>query len=81
MMFGNLTKVTCEMFASGPFDEDSWAEVHFEGGASLKRLRPCNRCMVTTVDYVTGTHRKSREPLTTLRYNLSTKHIYFLKIF
>ena len=51
----------------GPYEEDMWEEVRFDEGPSFRRLRPCNRCMVTTVDFETGTHRKSRQPLVELR--------------
>ena len=46
-----------------PYDEDYWT--HFEiGGITLRVVKPCGRCVVTTTDQTTG--ERGREPLRTL---------------
>jgi uncharacterized protein YcbX len=48
-----------------PFDEDGWDEIRI-GELQLKAVKPCPRCVVTTVDQVTGTRDPAGEPLATL---------------
>jgi uncharacterized protein YcbX len=50
----------------GAFDEDRVHEFVTEGGARLRAVKPCARCVVTTTDQQTGT-RDGEEPLRTLR--------------
>jgi uncharacterized protein len=45
------------------FEEDAWTRVRI-GGVDFHVVKPCARCVVTTVDQGTGTKRK--EPLRTL---------------
>lgn len=46
-----------------PFDEDGWHEVRV-GGCTVRVVKPCPRCAVTTVDPSTG--ERGKEPLRTL---------------
>ena len=50
---------------SGPFEEDDWNEVRI-GGLRFRAVKPCPRCVVTTVDQLTGVPDPSGEPLATL---------------
>ncbi|MDH3252681.1 MAG: MOSC domain-containing protein [Ignavibacteria bacterium] len=54
----NLVVAGCE-----PHAEDSWHHIRI-GGVEFLLVRPCARCVVTTVDQETGV--KGREPLRTL---------------
>jgi len=45
------------------WEEDSWRVLEM-GGVRLQLVKPCARCLVTTVDPGTGT--RGREPLRTL---------------
>jgi uncharacterized protein len=47
----------------GPFDEDSWNRIK-AGDVELAVVKPCARCVVTTIDK--DTLEKSKEPLKTL---------------
>jgi uncharacterized protein len=52
------------VFSGGqPFEEDSWQEFSI-AGSSFKAVKPCARCVVTTIDQQTA--GKSPEPLRTL---------------
>lgn len=58
-----------------PHEEDSWNNITI-GNADLKVIKPCARCVVTTIDQETAT--KGKEPLKTLAdYRKSLKKIYF----
>lgn len=46
-----------------PYAEDGWEEVRTRG-ASLAVVKPCSRCVVTSVDQASG--KRGREPLATL---------------
>lgn len=46
--------------------EDACDELRLEGGITLRLVKPCDRCVVTTVDQETGVV-VGREPLETLR--------------
>src|SRR5690606_15602801 len=48
---------------AGAHAEDGWRRVRI-GGIEFHVVKPCARCVVTTVDPATG--RKGREPLRTL---------------
>lgn len=48
---------------TGPFEEDDWDRIRI-GGMEFRVVKPCSRCMITTVDQKTA--KKGREPLTTL---------------
>jgi uncharacterized protein YcbX len=48
---------------AAPYAEDGWREVRV-GGVALDLVKPCGRCVVTTVDPETG--RAGAEPLRTL---------------
>ncbi|XP_064110948.1 mitochondrial amidoxime reducing component 2-like isoform X2 [Macrobrachium nipponense] len=51
---------------SKPFDENDWAYVKI-GEVVLRRLKPCQRCMLTTIDPIKGQRSKTMEPLRTLK--------------
>jgi hypothetical protein len=48
-----------------PFDEDGWARIA-AGDVELDLVKPCSRCIVTTIDQETGETRVDEEPLATL---------------
>ena len=49
---------------SEPFDEDSWKRIRI-GSTEFHVVKPCARCVLTTVDQVTGV-KNGKEPLKTL---------------
>jgi uncharacterized protein YcbX len=49
-----------------PFDEDDWDEL-FIGDATFTNIKPCQRCVMTTVNPETGEKRPDNEPLVALR--------------
>ena len=48
---------------SKPYEEDDWQDFRI-GAVRFRAVKPCDRCMTTTVDQATGI--KGKEPLTTL---------------
>ncbi len=56
----NLVLEGCE-----PFAEDSWKRLRV-GGVELELVKPCARCVFTTVDPLTGVKARDGEPLRTL---------------
>lgn len=48
---------------AGPYAEDGWAAIRI-GQVTIGLVKPCSRCVVTTVDQTTG--ERGREPLATL---------------
>lgn len=50
---------------AGPFAEDGWRTLR-AGAVTLDVVKPCARCLVTTVDQQTGTIPDRAEPLATL---------------
>lgn len=48
-----------------PFIEDSWKRIRI-GEVEFEAVKPCERCILTTVDVKTGELRGSKEPLNTL---------------
>lgn len=48
-----------------PFSEDDWEEVQI-GSIRLRAVKPCPRCVVTTVDQATGVRDPLGEPLASL---------------
>jgi len=60
---------------SGAFDEDGWKKIRI-GGLVLRIVKPCSRCVTTTVDQATGIQGK--EPLATLsRYRNVNGKVHF----
>ncbi|XP_053637420.1 mitochondrial amidoxime reducing component 2 [Cherax quadricarinatus] len=57
---------------SAPSDEDDWAYVKI-GRVVFRKVKPCQRCLLTTVDPVKGERHPKMEPLTTLRTFRSLK--------
>ncbi len=49
-----------------PFEEDSWKRIRI-GDVEFESLKPCERCILTTVNTQRGTFRESKEPLKTLQ--------------
>ncbi|KJY67928.1 hybrid-cluster NAD(P)-dependent oxidoreductase [Vibrio nigripulchritudo] len=48
-----------------PFAEDGWKRIRI-GEVEFEAVKPCERCILTTVNTKTGTFRESKEPLKTL---------------
>ena len=46
--------------------EDGWKRIRI-GGVELRVLKPCSRCILTTIDPATGERSADREPMTTLK--------------
>ncbi|WP_119070826.1 MOSC domain-containing protein [Rubrobacter indicoceani] len=46
-----------------PYEEDGWTHLRI-GEMEFRVVKPCSRCVITTVDQATG--KKGKEPLTTL---------------
>ena len=66
----NLVVSGCEAFA-----EDSWRSIHI-GSIPFRVVKPCERCLITTVDQAQGI--RGKEPLQTLaQYRLSNGKILF----
>uniref|UniRef100_A0A8C5N1S3 Mitochondrial amidoxime reducing component 2 n=1 Tax=Leptobrachium leishanense TaxID=445787 RepID=A0A8C5N1S3_9ANUR len=57
----NIMVAGCEAF-----EEDSWDEIQIGNHVTLKRVMPCPRCILTTVDPDTGVI-DMKEPLETMR--------------
>ncbi len=58
-----------------PFDEDSWKRIRI-GGVEMAVVKPCARCLVTTIDK--QTLAKAKEPLKTLStYRRHPKGVIF----
>ena len=52
------------VFSGGkPFDEDGWQKIRI-GNIEFDVVKPCARCVITTVNHITG--EKEKEPLLTL---------------
>ena len=52
------------VFSGGkPFDEDGWQKIRI-GDIEFDVVKPCARCVITTVNHITG--EKEKEPLDTL---------------
>ncbi|HHK8420753.1 MOSC N-terminal beta barrel domain-containing protein [Vibrio parahaemolyticus] len=49
-----------------PFEEDSWKRIRI-GEVEFESLKPCERCILTTINTQRGTFRGSKEPLKTLQ--------------
>ncbi|WP_456295396.1 hybrid-cluster NAD(P)-dependent oxidoreductase [Vibrio sp. AK197] len=48
-----------------PFEEDRWKRIRI-GEVEFESVKPCERCILTTVDVEKGEFRASKEPLATL---------------
>lgn len=58
-------------------DEDNWLRIRV-GGCELDVVKPCVRCVLTTIDPTTQTPDPAREPLATLKhYRRGDKGITF----
>jgi uncharacterized protein len=65
------------VFTNGkPFDEDNWHEFNI-GNVRFFGVKPCSRCIMTTIDQETG-EKKGKEPLLTLnKYRKAGNRILF----
>ncbi|RMG59741.1 MAG: MOSC domain-containing protein [Gammaproteobacteria bacterium] len=62
---------------TAPHAEDEWRRIRI-GDVELELVKPCSRCIVTTVDPETGERDPEREPLRTLmQYRLRDNKVYF----
>ncbi|MBC2677830.1 MULTISPECIES: MOSC domain-containing protein [Pseudomonas] len=62
---------------SAAFAEDGWKRIRI-GGLDFRVLKPCARCILTTLDPHTGERSADREPLATLkRYRQQDGHAMF----
>jgi len=50
---------------TAPHAEDTWKRIRI-GGIEFDVVKPCTRCVFTTIDFERGTHDPSGEPLRTL---------------
>ena len=57
---------------SRAFDEDNWKKIRI-GATSFHVVKPCGRCVITTIDQVKGEHT-GQEPLRTLAQYRSEDH-------
>jgi uncharacterized protein YcbX len=58
------------------YDEDGWKKIRI-GATSFHVIKPCGRCVITTIDQVKG-ERTGQEPLRTLaRYRSEDHQIFF----
>ena len=48
-----------------PFEEDSWKRIRI-GDVEFESVKPCERCVLTTVNVESGRLRENKEPLKTL---------------
>ncbi|XP_067015847.2 mitochondrial amidoxime-reducing component 1 isoform X2 [Anabrus simplex] len=55
------------MRGSEPFAEDNWDWIRIGDDVILRNIKPCTRCILTTIDPETGIKNKSMEPLRTLK--------------
>lgn len=63
--------------ADAPHAEDGWRRIRI-GALEFELVKPCTRCVFTTVDPATGTFDASGEPLATLKsYRRGAKGITF----
>ena len=62
--------------ACAPYAEDGWRKIRI-GNITLRVVKPCSRCVITTVDPETGV-KGPGEPLRTLAgYRMRDKQVYF----
>lgn len=54
---------------SGPaaWEEDKWKFVRIGDDVVFRTIQPCTRCMLTTIDPMTGERNKDEQPIKTLR--------------
>ncbi|NQD94230.1 MOSC domain-containing protein, partial [Pseudomonas sp. CrR25] len=62
---------------SAPYAEDGWKRIRV-GALEFRVAKGCSRCIMTTLDPLTGERSADREPLTTLRtYRQRDGEVYF----
>lgn len=63
------------------YEEDKWDWMKI-GNVILRNIKPCTRCILTTVDPETGTKNAKAEPLKTLkRYVKNSPSLFLTYIF
>lgn len=68
----NLVVTGCE-----PYAEDQWKQIRI-GDILFEVVKPCSRCIITTVDPKTGVRSSNREPLRTLAtYRRRDNQVFF----
>lgn len=50
---------------AAPYAEDGWRRIRI-GEMAFRVVKPCSRCIIPTIDPLTGEHSPTREPLATL---------------
>lgn len=60
---------------ASPYEEDTWGWIKI-GDNIFKSVMPCTRCILTTVDFETGTKHPRAEPLKTLKRFAFIRFIY-----
>ncbi|MEF3019897.1 hybrid-cluster NAD(P)-dependent oxidoreductase [Vibrio mimicus] len=65
--FHSMDQFRTNLVVSGtePFDEDSWKRIRI-GEVEFEAVKPCERCILTTVEVKKGAFRPTKEPLRTL---------------
>ncbi|MEZ8104878.1 YcbX family protein [Vibrio cortegadensis] len=65
--FHSMDQFRTNLVVSGsePFIEDSWKRIRI-GEVEFEAVKPCERCILTTVDVEKGEFRTTKEPLNTL---------------
>ncbi|KAF2899113.1 hypothetical protein ILUMI_07067 [Ignelater luminosus] len=58
----------------GPYDEDKWGWVKI-GDVMWQNVKPCTRCLITTIDPDTGIKATDEEPLKTLKSYRKSKDV------
>jgi uncharacterized protein YcbX len=62
---------------SAAYAEDGWSRIRI-GEVEFRVVKGCSRCIMTTLDPLTGERSEDREPLTSLRrYRERDGEVYF----
>jgi len=62
---------------SRAYDEDAWKRIRI-GATLFHVVKPCGRCVITTIDQEAGVRTGQQEPLRTLaRYRLADQKVFF----
>jgi len=66
-----------EISGSGAYEEDQWHRVTI-GNVEFEAVKPCSRCIITTIDPETGVKSHNGEPLRTLSsYRKTDDKVFF----
>lgn len=62
---------------SAPYAEDTWRRIRI-GDIEFRVVKPCSRCIIPTIDPITGVRNPAREPLATLmKYRKGDGGVFF----